>query len=452
MKDSGKNGFEWLTEAISPKEPCGPNLETVDDPDFIDYYFDAETRLPDRYFTPGLKTEGGEGTDDKLFDPKTVDLKKERKTIFGLLERSRDLRLLSLLARFSILAGRITDFADAIEGIAQLLETFSDDVHPVIGKTVSNRRMPLDDLGSPSTVTIPLQYFPLNGQPDVTFRRYLVATGKTEPRSGENDVTVTQITDAIADPGAKEHVEKVYDALNRALQGFERIKHVCVTHEETPFTPAFGDTPKVLSEIAAVIRQIHPKLIMEANLGETADTKEPEARKNKTEEPQTALAHSKETETLVANPAAAKVVLQAVEQYFAKCEPSSAAVLLVTQARLLIGRPLIEALETLLPEHSKNAVIDFGKETGFVLSIDRLRNLSSEMPAPVASSEQEENHPTPEINTRLEVSTHLRGVIEYYRQNEPTSPIPILLTRANEYLEKDFNAIVSELLPIQPIE
>ena len=451
MEETGKTEFGWLADAISDDAPCGPNLEAADDQAFIDYYFDAETRLPERYFTPGLKTENGEGSDDKLFDQKSVDLKKERKNIIELLVRSRDLRLLSLLARFSVLAGKVIDFADAVEGIALLLETYPEDVHPGMGKTATNRRMPLDDLGTAVTVSIPLQYVSLTGQPDVTFRRYLVATGKSQPRDGEDDITVSQITDAIAEAGTRAHVDGVFDALGRAANGFERIKRVCLAHEDAPFTPVFGDTLGVIAEMANMIGQVLPELGATAKPGipadptaDTAETSQPE--------PQAPTTGTGPAPSAVPSPAAAKAVLQAVEQYFARREPSSAAVLLITQARLLIGRPLIEALETLLPEHSKNAVIDFGKETGFALSIDRLRSLSSEIPQIPAEDEPQEIPPVPQINTRLDVGAQIRGVIEYYRQNEPASPIPILLRRANEYLEKDFNAIVAELLPTQKNE
>ena len=56
-----------LLDPVSPESPCGPDLERQDDPDFLDYYFEAESRLPERYFTPGLSPDG---RDDRLFDPR----------------------------------------------------------------------------------------------------------------------------------------------------------------------------------------------------------------------------------------------------------------------------------------------------------------------------------------------------------------------------------------------
>ena len=46
-----------------PRKPpfAARTLRRRDDPEFIDYYFEAESRLPERYFTPGLAEDGREG-------------------------------------------------------------------------------------------------------------------------------------------------------------------------------------------------------------------------------------------------------------------------------------------------------------------------------------------------------------------------------------------------------
>ena len=43
---------------------------------------------------------------------------------------------------------------------------------------------------------------------------------------------------------------------------------------------------------------------------------------------------------------------------------------------------------------------------------------------------------------------YIRAVESYFRTQEPTSPVPTLLVRARHYLDKDFDAIVAELIPI----
>jgi type VI secretion system protein ImpA len=60
---------------------------------------------------------------------------------------------------------------------------------------------------------------------------------------------------------------------------------------------------------------------------------------------------------------------------------------------------------------------------------------------------EESADPPPEITSRTEVASWLRGVDEYFRIREPASPIPLLLSRAKAYLDKDFGALISELMP-----
>ena len=458
--------LDWLKEPLSEDTPCGPDLEQADDPEFVEYYFEAEGRLPERYFIPGMRSgrDGEEGSDDKLFDPKSVDIKKERATIDGLLKRSRDLRLLSLMARWEVLAGRTTGFADAIAGMADLLEAFPEAVHPVIAGSNSDRRGAIDNLATPVTSVIPLQYVSLTGEADVTFRLYQVATGTVTARAGESEATSSGILDALKNDGNKAKVTKTQDDLTRAADGLDRIKRACKAHPDKPMSLNFEDLMGMISQMQDLIQLARPDLsgwdsagaAAAAEVEDTPTAEEPAPASDADSGGSDAQAAAA-VAVGEAGPAgeitgqnAAKVTLQAVEGYLRSKEPSSAALLLVTQARLLIGKPLIEALETLLPEESRRAIVDFGPATGFALNMDRLRALSGE--APGIAVEEEPDPTPPKLTTRADVASHIRSVENYFRGNEPTSPVPTLLVRARSYLDKDFDAIVAELIPMAPKE
>jgi type VI secretion system protein ImpA len=149
--------------------------------------------------------------------------------------------------------------------------------------------------------------------------------------------------------------------------------------------------------------------------------------------------------------AEARQALIACEVYFRTKEPSSAALLLITQSRLLIGMPLIDAMEILLPEQASRAIVSFGPQTGFALSIARLKALSGESPgsAPIPPDTQEAG-PPPTVTNASEAAAVLRGVEEFFRRHERSSPVPMLLQRARTYLEKDFQALIDELIPKTP--
>lgn len=51
------------------------------------------------------------------------------------------------------------------------------------------------------------------------------------------------------------------------------------------------------------------------------------------------------------------------------------------------------------------------------------------------------------IQSRGDVMKALDLICEYYRQHEPSSPVPLILQRAHRLVDKDFMAIVSDLTP-----
>jgi len=51
------------------------------------------------------------------------------------------------------------------------------------------------------------------------------------------------------------------------------------------------------------------------------------------------------------------------------------------------------------------------------------------------------------INDRQDVIRMLDQICTYYQQNEPGSPVPLLLKRARQLVEKNFLEIVQDLAP-----
>ena len=151
----------------------------------------------------------------------------------------------------------------------------------------------------------------------------------------------------------------------------------------------------------------------------------------------------------VPNHRAAYQLLQAVERYFATTEPASLALVLVTQSRLLIGRPLVEAIDALLENSAGYAKINFGTETGFEISMSRMRDLSGQanITSDDFSTPREDDPPPPEVVSRDHAGQILKQIEDFYRMREPASPIPILLFKARNMLSKDFHALVRELIP-----
>ncbi len=449
--------LDWITTAVSDEEPCGPDLDATDDAEFVDYYFDALGRLPDPYPAPGVTV----ADTVPLFDPKSVDHSGEFELIDGMLQRSRDIRLLALRAQWAILAGRLPDMAEAVKAVADGLEEFGNDMHPAAHSSVSDRRDALSELGMMNSIQLPLMYCGLTGNTDVTLRRIRVADGRYSPKAGEEDLDGNAMRSLLGSNDIADHVSASHAALITLANAFNRILRACKLNETQPFVPDLAETIAILDEMRGLINDARPDLRgAEADLapaegtemddagGEDGDAAAPAPSGGGV----TMVAVQDLPEGAIKSHAEARQALLTCEVYFRAKEPSSAALLLVTQARLLIGKTLIEAMQVLLPSEAGKAVVEFGPQAGFALPVDKLRALSAEAPAGATTQppEDPEVGDPPNVASTAEAAAVLRAVEDHFRRSEKSSPVPILLQRARSYLDKDFQALMSELIPATP--
>ena len=449
-------GLKWITYPVDADDVCGPDLDESDDEDFLDYYYDALNRLPEEYVKRGVQrsNEEGDREDDVVFKADSVVIKDENKAIDALLKRSRDIRLLVLKFKFECLSGRLQQASDVICDLADLLEAYGAAVHPV---ALSDRKEALNDIvGSQGlhTVLLPLQFCGLMGSTEVTLRKVQLATGGKTAFSFEEEASLDVLQSSLGQPSQRKQVDAAHEAAVKMSQALGRISAACQGQAEGAFTPELGDLTALLEEMRAAITAARPDLRgSEADLELAVDAATAQADGEGAEggdgddasaaSAQPSAASAPELTGFVTSHGAAAKALLGCEAYFHANEPSSAAVLLITQARLLIGRPLIETLETLLPEQAGRTVIEFGPQTGFQINIDRLRTLTSQ------------DQPTPNmdegdavsVNSGAEAAGIIREVERFFHLKEKSSAVPVLLRRARSYLDKDFQALVDELLP-----
>ena len=316
----------------------------------------------------------------------------------------------------------------------------------------------LEELGSNVSVVFPLQYAELAGPGEVSLRRQLVALGTANPRAGEDGLNTNKLSSEIAAPGNRKYVEEAHASLNAALSAMARIKSACLRNDLNPFNPAIEPAETTVKDMLALIQSGRPDLVpwsadSTAQDGGSEIVADDEDVAEDAADSDAPVAATKPAMvaapvvTKIPNRAAALATIKAIEGYFATHEPSSPALLLVTQSRLLFGKPLVEALETLLPAHAARATIDFGAETGFILDMGRLKLLAGEAVSQAQDISSDDPGPAPKVESRSDVAGHLSALEEFYRAREPASPIPVLLFRARTYLEKDFSSIVTEIIP-----
>lgn len=433
--------LERFLEPVSDSQPCGPDLEAADDGAFIDYYFDAIDRMPENYVNQAT---------GEIFDRRAIRINDEVKAIEALLGRTRDLRLIAIGAQFACLAGRpglVADYADLMAG---LLESHWEHVHPRIrdGDPVE-RCNALELLDSTATMAVAIEHAPLiqDRRLDyITLRRYLVASGQRQPREDEATGDASALITALGSAENAEQVDAVHAALTRLRDALQRIETVCRQAGADSFVPNFGRIKPQLDRLLALLHDARPDLA--GNAGPSADVTAETGGEAQEGEPQAAQAAPASpavaTAGTIRNRAHARAALTAVEAYFVNSEPSSPALLLVRQSLELFGKPLVEALRLLLPEKAGQARIDFGSDSAFLIGMERMQQLS----APVEpAADDGADIPEVVVDTRDQAAAMMTAVEGFFRQTEPSSPIPTLLFKARGYLSRDFSALLAELFP-----
>lgn len=439
---------DGLLTPISEAEPCGPDLDEVGDDAYLNYMLKTDNLLPSRYLDFSASPEG------VPFDPTVIDLRGEVKTIAALLEQSRDIRLLTVEARLQALSGQIVGFSECVQAIAALLSTWWDEVHPKgFDGDFTLRQNAVSAIDARATVVTALEYAPIVRDRRIgaiTLRSYALATGTATPRESETVVDAGSIADALRSEGNREALGVVHASLVQCQRAVATIQSAFDEATGYRFSPDFETLRGVLSRLKGLIEMGRP------DLGGTASASTLEAPETQGEEPETSAPSARSASSpavgaagsvAVKDHAGAAAALLAAEGYFLRFEPSSPALILVHQARMLVGKPLIAALDALMPDSAEAASIVVDATTGFEFNMTRMRAITDDLSGlsdPYAEEGSEEASFA--ADTRQAATGLIHAVAAFYRQSEPSSPIPMLLNRAERFLSQNFQAILSELM------
>jgi type VI secretion system protein ImpA len=427
--------LELLVKPISPEDPCGPDLDSEADLDYLNFFASAESLLPMSY----LEVKDSEGN-NRRFDPNSIDLNAQVETVKPLLARTRDLRLIVFLAKISILGRDLASFATCIEAVASLLDQHWAAVHPRgEGGDLSHRQYTIEAIDVLPTVIMPLQFHPLFNNRrygSISYRTCLLARGEIAPR--EDDT----IVDAVA-------LEKMFDALD-----IDQLK--ATTASFAALAADVGRIRKIWSEKGGTALDLDRLWGtvegIAAWLGGNVKRREPDAVPDVAKEREGAedgvaagAPGSSQSSHRVTSMAAAATALDAVANYFARSEPSSPALLLVRQAGQMLGKSFVEALRILVPAHAEAAAINVGKDRVFDLPVERMASLLDGVPTP--DSAVSENSTVFLVENRAQALGLLDQVAAYFRNAEPSSPVPFLVDRARELAQRDFLSLLRDVLP-----
>src|SRR5713101_3789631 len=214
-----------LCAPFASTDPCGPDLDMEGDSDYLNFFAGVEGVLPTTFFSI---------EDGSPFDRSTVNIKGQLDAMKPFLQRTRDIRLLILQARLSILNKDLGGFALNLAATAYWLDKFWNDVHPRPQPGDSARSGAVGSLELP-TVIFPLQYAPLveaRRLGPISYRTWMIATGEVKPRTGEVQLPQAAVTEAIstADPEVLAAARKNIALVKTSL---DSIRNVFLTNGES---------------------------------------------------------------------------------------------------------------------------------------------------------------------------------------------------------------------------
>ena len=418
---------------LDAEDPCGPDLDLEGDTDYLNFFAQVEGILPASFF---------DALDGTPFDRASVDIPAHLQALKPLLVRTRDLRLLIMQARLQILDRDLAGFAASIAAVAFWLDSFWDQVHPLaVDGEMTARSNALSVLEAP-TVIFPLQYAPLfdgRRMGAISYRSLMIANDEVKPRNAEAKLPVAAIVEARgdADPQA---LAAARDRVAMLKAAIERCRAAFAAHG---MSAGLDNLPSLVAKIQFLIDPAEAAKVAEVETGDPSNAS-------------AALSAGAGPELL----SQARDALAAIARYYSRKEPSSPALPLVRQAHQLIGKSFIDVIRILVPDQLGNAAFQIGGDLVFQLPVEKLSGFSAvaavnggdDAPAENAGGGDEASSAVAaaaalQINSRAEAIALLDQVQRYFRASEPSSPIPMLCQRARSLAERDFMAVLRDVLP-----
>ncbi|MCY0095192.1 ImpA family type VI secretion system protein [Hoeflea ulvae] len=433
--------LQRFLEPVSADSVCGPDLDFEDDADYANFMFPLEELLSQRF----LETGG------KPADRSNIKLDEVIESISGLLERSRDLRLVAALAQCHAVLLKPEGVLVCVQLMQRMLETFWEEVHPAATDgDFGYRRSMVEALDDRSRVAIPIGYFPLVNDKKigpVSYRVWEIAQKPELKLPAETPMQALQVSEAFNSEAGRGQVQASYDVFKGLQSALKGIRSVFLENIDFDNVPSFGITLGAIDDVIAMLEREAPWLLPETEPG-AEDMLAGDAEAIGGDAPASLAAAPPAAAVLpltdISSHSQAAALLTQIERYFCNFEPSSPALILVHQARKLLGRPLVEALEALAPSRVDAARLIVDTGSGFTLSIDRMRQLTAS-----ALFQPEESGPGDEpeavaVTSREAASSAMQSIERFLAVLEPTSPVPLLLSRARSLMNKDFSGLLSD--------
>ncbi len=336
---------------LSDAAPAGENLEL--DPEFGALERAAQGKPETQY-------------GDVVNSATPPDWKETEALALALLERTRDLRVMTHLAVARLHLAGPQSYAEVLEQIRNQIENRWELVHPRLdpedGNDPTLRANALFRLQDPVNVLRPLRDQPLATTSltgPMSWRDIAIFRGQIEPEPGREKRTEAFIRGAFnkTDP---ERLQALRNGIDAAAQEVAAIPAAFEAKAGKGTAPDFTILAKLLADIQKELRVFEPA-VATVHAGENTDATGMADRDGAEERsPSTPGSLAAHALTAVTERDDALHLLEVASAYFRNHEPSSPVPLLIDRARRLATMDFLEILRDLAPEALGQAQIIAG--------------------------------------------------------------------------------------------
>lgn len=402
--------IKLLASGLTADEPCGENLEYT--PAFLELEQAAEEKP---------ETQKGNAFVAAL----PPDWKRVKQQSLYLLQRSLDLRLATMLTRASLQVDGIKGFADGLSLIDAMLEYQWANLYPKLDPDDDNdptfRVNTIASLIDSKNVLLPLRTSPIvlsRSLGSFCLRDVEIAQGQVAQPSDEETPSLAIIESAFRDAGL-EQSNTVLQSLQQALLAAESIEKRLTAYVGVAHALDMSSLSKLLQRA----RDFVAERVQGLGGDTVVDATESASLVNMSEA--FIAVGLEQSISIFKSLQLALAAIKSIENQLTAFDSAS------SELDLPALSMLIQRAHDFVSTHLQRIGGDISPEESLALPATML--------SPVAADG--------EIESRDDALSALERVCEYYNRNEPSSPVPLLLLRAQRLAGMSFLEIVKEIAP-----
>ncbi|PKI02975.1 type VI secretion system protein TssA [Glaciecola sp. 33A] len=330
-----------ISSEVSNSEACGVNLE--DDPGFQNFFF-ASQGTPERF--------DGQST----IPPEAPDWRTVKKQALEYLEKTRDLKLISVLAQAVLNTEGLVKFEQCLNGLAQQVKGHWQELLPPLDEDDGDpleRISALGHLCDKDFVINIIKKLPIahsKGLGGVTLQVIDRAVGPAGSKI-EGDLAIPQII-GIFKESDPEQIVATYTAVNQCIAHLNEINNTFIERAGNEYNVNCDATIDVLTHLGNSLQKygnLHIEVITEAEeITESPTSQQPANGSTSSNTPNHPNFDSANMELTSRNDV--ERCFDLILAYYQQCEPSSPVPILINRAKKLVNSDFLDIVKDIFPD------------------------------------------------------------------------------------------------------